>query len=54
MTLLPSSVEKYVAADAPVRAYDVLVEALDFEELGIKVDPNPPRQAIRVTTRGRC
>jgi len=40
MTLLPPSVEEYVAQDAPVRAYDAFVEALDFEKLGIEVDPN--------------
>ncbi len=40
MTLLPPSVDDYVPQDAPVRAYDAFVEALDFEKLGIKVDPN--------------
>ena len=38
--MLPPSVEDYVAEDAPVRAYDIFVEALDLEELGIKVNPN--------------
>jgi len=36
--LLPSSIEEYVPADAPVRAYDAFVDALDFAELGIEVD----------------
>jgi len=40
MTLLPPSVDDYVPQDAPVRAYDAFVEALDFEKLGIQVDPN--------------
>jgi len=40
MTLLPPSVNDYVAEDAPVRAYDAFVEALDFKELGIEIDPN--------------
>ena len=36
--LLPPSIEDYVPADAPVRAYDAFVEALDFDELGIELD----------------
>ena len=30
MGLFPQSIEKYVAADHPVRAYDAFVEASDF------------------------
>jgi transposase len=40
MTLLPPSIEEYVADDAPVRAYDAFVEALDFDKLGIRIDPD--------------
>ena len=40
MTLFPQSIEEYVESDAPVRAYDAFVESLDFEELGIEVDPD--------------
>jgi transposase len=40
MSLLPQSIEEYVAEDDPVRAYDAFVEALDFDELGIEIDPN--------------
>ena len=36
----PPSIEDYVAPDAPVRAYDVMIEALDLDELGIVWDPN--------------
>ena len=36
--LFPASIEEYVAVDAPVRAYDAFVEALDFAELGIELD----------------
>jgi len=36
--LFPASVEDYVPADAPVRAYDAFVDALDFSELGIELD----------------
>jgi len=38
--LFPQSIEQYVAEDDPVRAYDAFVEALDFNELGIDIDPN--------------
>lgn len=40
MTLLPKSIEDYVSQDDPVRAYDAFVEALDFDELGIEIDPD--------------
>ena len=36
--LFPASIEEYVEMDAPVRAYDAFVEALDFAELGIELD----------------
>ena len=39
MTMFPQSIEKYVPEDAPVRAYDAFVEALDFSELGIDINP---------------
>ena len=38
--LLPQSVEDYVASNDPVRAYDAFVEALNFKDLGIQIDPN--------------
>src|SRR4030043_823486 len=38
--LFPQSIEDYVAANGPVRAYDAFVEALDFNALGIEIDPN--------------
>jgi transposase len=37
-TLFPQSVDEYIAADAPVRAYDVIVDSLDFDALGIEVN----------------
>jgi transposase len=40
MSLLPKSIEAYVAEDEPVRAYDAFVDALDFSQLGIEIDPN--------------
>jgi len=39
MSLLPQSIEEYVAEDDPVRAYDAFIEALDFHELGIDINP---------------
>ena len=39
MSLFPASIEDYVPKDAPVRAYDVMVAALDIDELGIEYDP---------------
>jgi len=38
--LLPQSIEEYVAEDDPVRAYDAFVEALDFHELRININPH--------------
>jgi len=38
--LFPRSIEEYVAPSDPVRAYDAFVEALDFNALGIEIDPN--------------
>ncbi len=38
--LFPPSIEDYVAPNNPVRAYDAFVEALDFNALGIEIDPN--------------
>lgn len=37
-TFLPPSIEEYVPLDAPVRAYDAFVNALDFSTLGIDLD----------------
>jgi transposase len=36
--LLPPSIEDFVQADDPVRAYDAFVDALDLDGLGIAVD----------------
>lgn len=40
MTLLPKSIEQYIPEDDPVRAYDAFVEALNFKELGVRIEPN--------------
>jgi transposase len=59
MTLLPQSIEEYVAEDDPVRAYDAFVEALDFHELGITINPYKvgnaeydPRSMLRLLVYG--
>ena len=39
-TLFPQSIDEYIPQDAPVRAYDVFVDSLDFTELGIEVEPH--------------
>ena len=40
MSLLPQSIEEYIPQDDPVRAYDVFVEALDFNKLEIEINPH--------------
>lgn len=40
LTFLPASIEDYVETTDPVRAYDCFVEALDFDDLGIVVNPD--------------
>lgn len=39
-TLFPQSIDEYIPKDALVRAYDVIIDSLDFDELGIKIDPH--------------
>lgn len=38
MGIFPPCIEDYVKEDDPVRAYDAIVEALDFSELEIELD----------------
>lgn len=59
LQFLPPSIEQYIAQDAPVRVYDVFVEALDFNDLGIKIDPNQegnpsydPRSMLKLLVYG--
>jgi len=40
MDLMPPSIEEYVGSENPVRAYDAFVEALNFRELGIEINPD--------------
>jgi len=46
LTMLPPTIEEYVRGDDPVRAYDAFVEALNLEELGIKVDEDRVGQLL--------
>lgn len=39
--ILPPVIEDYVPLNAPVRVYDAFVDALDFNALGISLQPNP-------------
>ncbi|MFA6187492.1 MAG: IS1182 family transposase [Phycisphaerae bacterium] len=39
-TLFPQSIDEYISQDAPVRAYDVFVDALDFGQLSIQIEPD--------------
>jgi transposase len=38
--LFPESIDEYIPADAPARAYDIFVDSLDFEQLGIQIEPD--------------
>ena len=38
--LFPQSVDEYIPQEAPVRAYDAFVDALDFVQLGIEIEPH--------------
>lgn len=38
---LPASIDEYVGLQDPVRVYDAFVDALDFNALGISLDPKP-------------
>ncbi len=38
--LFPQSIDEYIHADAPVRAYDVIADSLDFDALGIEINPH--------------
>lgn len=38
-TFLPTSIDDYVSEIDSVRAYDTFVDALNFEQLGISIEP---------------
>lgn len=39
-TLFPRSIDEYVGEQDPVRVYDAFINELNFQELGISLDPN--------------
>jgi len=39
-TLFPQSIDEYIPEEAPVRAYDAIIDSLDFKQLGIDLDTN--------------
>jgi transposase len=58
-TLLPPSVEDYVLSDAPVRAYDAMMEAMNLSAMGFDIDHNrvgnpqyDPRSMLKLLVYG--
>jgi len=58
-TLFPKSIDEYISQDAPVRAYDVIIDSLDLGELGIEIDPHKvgcpqydPRSMLKLLVYG--
>jgi transposase len=39
-TLFPQSIDEYIPKDAPVRAYDAIIDSLDLAALGIEHEPH--------------
>ena len=39
-TFFPQSIDEYIPYDVPVRAYDVIIDSLDFDELGMEIAPH--------------
>jgi len=39
-TLFPESVDEYISQEAPVRAYDAIIDSIDLAELGIELAPH--------------
>ena len=57
--LLPPCIEDYISSDNPVRVYDAMIDALDMQKLGIKIDTrqvgNPeydPRTMLKLLVYG--
>lgn len=58
-TFLPNSIEDYVGQNDPVRVYDAFVDALDFQQLGIPLEPYQsgadtyyPKQMVKLLVYG--
>jgi transposase len=59
LQMLPPSIEQYISEDAPVRVYDLFVDSLDLDLMGIRVEPlkegNPcydPRSMLKLLVYG--
>lgn len=59
MSLLPKSIEEYVAEEDPVRVYDAFGDALDLAQLGMEIDPHKvgnseysPRSMLKLLVYG--
>ena len=39
-TFFPESIDEYIPQEAPVRAYDAIIDSIDLAELGIDLDPH--------------
>ena len=39
ITLLPNSIDQYVGKEDPVRVYDVFVDTINLEDIGLKLNP---------------
>ena len=38
--LFPQSIDEYIPQDAPVRAYDAIVDKMDLQSMGFEIDPD--------------
>lgn len=57
--LFPANIEDYVSAQAPVRVYDAVIDALNLASLGFAIDPNKvgcpqydPRSMLKLLVYG--
>ena len=38
--LFPQSIDEYISQDAPVRAYDAMIDKMDMQSMGFEIDPD--------------
>ena len=38
--LFPQSIDEYIPQDAPVRAYDAIVDKMDLQSMGFEIEPD--------------
>jgi transposase len=39
-TLFPQSIDEYISQDAPVRAYDAMIDKMDMQSMGFEIEPD--------------